>query len=206
MTPCAPPISQDGSVSLRPYSRRVRERKTVAFSKVRGHIFKRTEYKRSRKVKVFGLTTTTGKVLVCRTRMHPDATDWIKLVHRRVGPFLKREFPDRKWKTIILDGETLFHTPDAVAAMKQWGIRPLPGWPANSPDLNPQENVWGWAEPQLRKIEAMGDSFETLAKRVPCAWRQIIVDESCFLILNAGKARGGHVGGELDILLTIRHR
>ena len=26
----------------------------------------------------------------------------------------------------------------------------LPGWPPSSPDLNPQENVWSWAEEEVR--------------------------------------------------------
>ena len=41
----------------------------------------------------------------------------------------------------------------------------MPGWPAYSPDLNPQEHVWSWAEPALRKLEKDGESFEAWQKK-----------------------------------------
>ena len=46
------------------------------------------------------------------------------------------------------------------------GIRPLKDWPARSPDLNPQENVWAWAEKHLRKREKSRDSVTTFRRRV----------------------------------------
>ena len=117
------------------------EKKKSAFLKPKRSIFKRSEYKRAQKAKVFGLTTTTGLQHICHVPSRLDSKTWVKVLHRRVGPFMKRAFPNRSTCTILLDGETLLHTDEAKAAMKAEGLRVLPDWPAHSPDLNPQENV-----------------------------------------------------------------
>ena len=79
---------------------------------------------------------------------------------------MRQAFPDKKKITLLLDGEKLMHTDAARAAMKEEGLRPLTNWPPESPDLNPQENVWAWAEPQLRKAEAKTDSIKKFKQRV----------------------------------------
>ena len=89
------------------------------------------------------------------------AAIWARFVHQRLAPFLKQEFPGRTSFRILLDGEELFHAPEAKAAYGEHGITCLPNWPADSPDMNPQENVWPWAEKEVRRMETDGESFET---------------------------------------------
>ena len=50
--------------------------------------------------------------------------------------------------------------------MRENGLSTLPGWPMYSPDLNPQEHVWRWAEDELRRLEKKGDSFEVFQKNM----------------------------------------
>ena len=67
---------------------------------------------------------------------------------------------------MLLDGESILHTAEAKIAMKEHGVRILPRWPSHSPDLNPQENVWAWAEKDLRRAEKKEDTFTTFKWRV----------------------------------------
>ena len=52
------------------------------------------------------------------------------------------------------------------------GLQVLPNRPTYSPDLNPQENVWGWVEDHLRKEEERSDSFDTCCRRMLVAARR----------------------------------
>ena len=72
------------------------EKKKPAFLKPRRKMFKRSEYKRALKAKVFGLTTSTGLQLICHVKARFTSHDWVKLVRQRVGPFLKRAFAAKK--------------------------------------------------------------------------------------------------------------
>ena len=108
---------------------------------------------------VFGFTTSTGQKLAFLVPQPWSTEQWAVELRNRVGPFLRSCFPGRRRFQVLLDGERLLHGPEARSAMAEFGITVLPGWPSYSPDLNPQENVWSWAEDRLRDIELDSDTF-----------------------------------------------
>ena len=93
--------------------------------------FEGEDWKHVRKQKVFGFTTSNGKV--CAFLVPPSYTGekWAKDIDKKLAPFLKKCFPDRTSFRILLDGEPLLHTACAKAAMRKHGITVVPGWPGN---------------------------------------------------------------------------
>ena len=121
--------------------------------------FKKRDYEKTIKQKVFGFTTSTGQKLAFLVPKPWSTQQWAEEVRTRLAPFLRSCFPGRRDFQILIDGEQLLHGPAAKVALDEAGITILPGWPAYSPDLNPQEHVWKWAEDRLRDIEKDTDSF-----------------------------------------------
>ena len=175
------------------------EQTKSAFQRPKHHIFKRSENKHCSKAKVFGLTTSNGFSLVVPSTLHPQSYEWIQILRNRVRPFLVEAFPERKSYTLLLDGESILHTDAAQAAMRDCGVRLLSPWPPHSPDLNPQENVWAWAEKALRKQEQRTDTFSVFKRRIIQACQKYVAKAKLLPSL-AGrmeqclKLRGGPIG------------
>ena len=127
--------------------------------------FPKKDWQRTKKQKIFGLTTSTGKQLSFLIPKPWDTPAWAKLVKEKVAPFLKKAFPNRSSYQILLDGEKILHGRVAKDAFVEAGITIFPGWPGYSPDLNPQENVWAWTEEEVRDDEEDSDSFVQFQKR-----------------------------------------
>ena len=121
---------------------------------------------------MFGLTLSTGASLLCHCPTPFTSKAFAKIVRQQVGPFVKRAFPDRERRTILLDGEPLLHAPESKSALRDAGLVVLPGWPAYSLDLKPQENAWPWTENQLRKKECKTDTSEAFKRKLKNVARQ----------------------------------
>ena len=129
--------------------------------------FKQKDYKKTLRFSVFGLTTSNGRTLVLPWPPGTTAEMFAVMVKKRIVPFLRKSFPARETFQLLLDGEKVFHAPVAKAVFDSANIKSkLSDWPASSPDLNPQEHVWAWAEPRLRKLEQEKGTFETFKKQV----------------------------------------
>ncbi len=174
-----------------------KEKVKPAFMRPKKHFFPRAQYKKkTRHVKLFGLTLSTGAHFYC-TVPHPvNEHIWAKLLRQRVGPFLRQHFPGRSVK-ILLDGETCLHTDIAKAALKEFNITALPGWPSHSPDLNPQENVWAWVEEQLRarsfaNFQRFKTALPKIALKYPGAAK--LVPRMQQRVAKCISRGGGHIG------------
>jgi hypothetical protein len=128
--------------------------------------FPRSQWKRTKKLKIFAMTASNGKSIAFTAPPVWNTAVWAAHLRRYVGPFLKKAFPRRRSYNILLDGEPLLHGAVAKEAVRNLNITVLPNWPKYSPDLNPQENVWTWAEEELRRNEEDGDTFEKFGERV----------------------------------------
>ena len=140
------------------------EKKLPAFVRPK-RWFAKKEYKKVKKHKVFGLTTSSGKSLAFSCPSPWNSVLSAALIDQKVNPFLKRAFPGKKNFHLLLDSEPLLHTDEGKAFYTRAVITTEP-WPKYAPDLNPQEQVWAWAEPKLRRLETGTDAFEPWKKKV----------------------------------------
>ena len=102
------------------------ERAKPQFAKPRHKMFRKKDYKKTTKAKVFGITATTCRSMVCPSPLYPKSKDWIKIFCGQVAPSLQGEFPGRQRITVLLGGENVMHTAEAKAAMQRHGARLLP--------------------------------------------------------------------------------
>ena len=114
---------------------------------------------------MLGCTLSNGAVWARCVKDNFTAEDYAAMLRTDLGPFLQRKFPEHTRIRLITDGEALLHAPPAQREYSNFGIVRLGPWPKGSPDLNPQENVWAWAEKKLRELENVNDSLTAFKQK-----------------------------------------
>lgn len=72
--------------------------------------------------------------------------------------------------TFMQDGASCHTSLSTIGFLRRNGVKVLPNWPANSPDLNPVEHCWAWLSKRL-----VGKSFRTedeLEAAIRAEWDQ----------------------------------
>jgi hypothetical protein len=118
---------------------------------------------------VWGAISMFKKFKLIRIEGTLDAEQYQAQILTKFVPEMPRA--TRKKLVLMQDGATA-HT---AASTQQWlsdhTVEQLPWWPANSPDMNPIENVWGWMEKNLKDRQCRTN--DELWNAVQDAWDAI---------------------------------
>ena len=104
-----------------------------------------------------------------------NAADYQKQVIRPVARLLSQEpFKDMMFMQDYAPIKNARTTSQLIARR---GIKKFPegdmSWPANSPDLNPVENVWAWMKQRLAAMDTYPTSVESMKAKLTELWNEI---------------------------------
>ncbi|CAG8660808.1 13745_t:CDS:1 [Dentiscutata heterogama] len=110
-----------------------------------------------------------GPIIPIRGRMNGEA--YVKLLRRHAIPVVCQLVPDGQG--IFQQDNAPAHTCSKVKNVFRNANIPVLPWPAQSPDMNPIENMWQEVERCLRNFPDNPTSIQDLEEKVKAAWYSI---------------------------------
>jgi hypothetical protein len=106
--------------------------------------------------------------------------DLATVFERDVFPSLRWRSRGRQKNTLIWDNDGRHHAAPWREAAARMGIEAVPRWPANSPDINPEENAWAWMKAFVEKRAPRSEP--ALRQAIIDAWAAFPVEDTVTLI------------------------
>ena len=130
--------------------------------------------KHNRGLMVWGAIGPGGyKSRLVRCSDGEDSREYIDILGKsEMLPNLDDKFGRSGW-TFVQDGAPCHQSREALAWLADHHVVVAPGWPPNSPDLNPIEMVWGVMKRTLRQLEPDGND---LFAQLQAVWGAISKD------------------------------
>ena len=132
-------------------------------------------------VMVWAAFTSTRKVKLVFVPKRMNSIQYQFVLRRSLLPFFRR---NRHQNFVFMQDNAPIHVSRSTRAWLQRKNIPLLDWPANSPDLNPIENLWGIL---VRRIYAENKQYQNVAElknAIVAAWHSVDQETIDNLILS----------------------
>ena len=129
--------------------------------------------KYSKGVMVWGAIGPRYKSILVRCSKGEDSSEYLEILGKsRMLSDLDTRFGRSGW-TFVQDGAPCHQSREALSWLADHHVVVAPGWPPNSPDLNPIEMIWGVMKRTLRQLEP---NEHDLFSQVEAIWDAIALD------------------------------